>query len=153
LPSWNLRKAIEHAWAKKENATILPVPIIGAVRKSLEVTMKGFVKILVAVCAVLMSVTSCNVAMKEMEFAKSRYGVEMLSMMNVCAAMQRNGNLPGIRGGADRTIEFGSEEMDFSKKDDVVYPLQMQCTVTKDGKTRAFTFNKAKAGADWMLVR
>jgi len=172
LPSWNLRKAIGNALAKKDSATILPVPIIGAERKSQEVTMKSFVKILVAVCAVLMSVTSwaetaeeteCaktrygmemqSMMAEETEFAKSRYGMEMQSMVNVCMDMQRNGDLPGIRGGEDTSMEFESESVDFSKRDDVVYPLQMQCMVTKDEEMLAFTFDKKKADADWMLVQ
>ncbi|MDD9820765.1 MAG: hypothetical protein OXR07_07790 [Nitrospira sp.] len=153
LPSWDLRKAIENALAKKESATILPVPIIEAVRKSQEVTMKSFVKILVAVFAVLMSVTAWAETAEEMEFAKSRYGVEMQSMVDVCIDMQRNGDLPGIRGGEDLTMEFGSESVDFSKKDDVVYPLQLQCMVIKDAEMLAFTFNKETVDADWTLVQ
>jgi len=191
LPSWNLRKVIENALAKKESATILPVPIIGAVRKSLEVTMTSFVKILVAVCAVLMSVTSWaetaeemelaegryglkmqsmtaeemelaegryglemqSMVAEEMEFAKGRYGLEMQSMMNVCMDMQRNGDLPGIRGGEGTAMEFHSESVDFSKRDDVVYPLQMQCMVIKDNEMLAFIFNKETADADWTLVQ
>jgi len=148
-----LRKAIENALAKKESATVLPVPIIGAVRKSQEVMMKSFVKILAVVFAVLMSVTACSVAMKDMEFAKSRYGMEMLSMIKTCADMQRKGNLPGIRGGLDRTLEFEGDSIDFAKKDDVVYPLQLQCMVIKDHRTLTFTFNKETADANWTLVR
>jgi len=145
-------KSNRECFGKEDSATILPVPIIEAVRKLQEVTMKGFVNVLVAVFVVLMSVTSWAETREEMEFAKSRYGVEMQSMMDVCMTMQRNGDLPGISGGEDTAIEFGSESVDFSKKDDVVYPLQMQCMVIKDEEMLAFAFNKETADADWTLV-
>ncbi len=127
--------------------------------------MQDLVKGLVAMLAISMSVAGCasshtghydmdrEMEEKRMMFSKSPYGMEMKSMMNVCIAMQQNGDLPGVMGGEDKALELVVEPVDFSKKDDVSYPLQMKCMLIKDDQTQPFTFNKETMDADWMLVR
>jgi len=88
----------------------------------------------------------------EEEFSQSRYAAEMQSMMETCMAMQRNGDLPGIAGGENRSLEFATGQIDFSKKDEVGYPLQIKCTVSGDGQARTFTFNRETPDAGWMLA-
>jgi len=86
----------------------------------------------------------------EEEFSQSRYAAEMQSMMETCMAMQRNGDLPGIAGGENRSLEFATGQIDFSKKDEVDYPLQIKCMVSGDGQARTFTFNRETPDAGWM---
>jgi len=110
-------------------------------------TMKKLAVALAAVAA-----AGCGGSYED-EFSKSRYAAEMQGMMDVCMAMQKNGELPGIAGGENRALEFATEQIDFSEKDDVGYPLQIQCMVSGDGQAQTFTFNRETADADWMLMR
>lgn len=97
-------------------------------------------------------VTVAGCGSYEEEFSQSRYAAEMQSMMDVCMTMQKNGDLPGIAGGENRSLEFSTEQIDFSKKDEVGYPLQIKCMVSGDGQAQTFTFSRQTADADWMLA-
>ncbi len=112
--------------------------------------MRNTMKSLVAMLAVLMA-AGCD--RMEKEFAESGYGMEMRSMVETCMNMSKNGDLPGIEGGEDQSLEFSSEEMDFSEKDGVSYPLRLKCMIAKgEAPALTFTFNRETADTDWALV-
>lgn len=99
--------------------------------------------------ALSLSITGCR--SKEVQFADSLYGIEMQSMMNTCIEMQTNGLLPGVEAGMDASLEFMSDEIEFSNRNDISYPLQLKCIVVKYGQGHFFQFIKQSSNSKWKL--
>lgn len=89
----------------------------------------------------------------EKRFERSSYGKEIQEMMNVCISMQRDGRLPGIGAGENRSLRFSSGGVDFSEKDSPKYPLNLDCRIEGEGAESVFTFRKKTPGGNWVLVR
>lgn len=89
----------------------------------------------------------------EKRFEKSSYGKEMQGMMSVCTSMQTDGRLPGIGAGENRSLRFSSGAVEFSEKDNLQYPLTLDCRIKGEGPEAVFTFRKKTPGGKWVLVK
>lgn len=94
---------------------------------------------------------ACSLA--DSQFANSRYGNEITTMMDKCIEMQEAGLLSGVPAGQIASIEFMSDEIDFSERDNVHYPLNLNCIVIESGQQYPFAFSKATPDAGWQLVK
>ncbi len=84
-------------------------------------------------------------------FKNSPMGIEVGSMGHTCLEMKRNGLLPGIDSGEDTPFALKSESVAFSERNDVTYPLQLNCIVVKDGQEYSFPFIKQSSNSEWKL--
>ncbi len=101
----------------------------------------------------LLGIVGCNSILKAMKFQNSAYGVEMQNMINVCMQNQKNGQLSGIRSGKDMSMEFFSDEVDFSSRDNTRFPMKLNCTVVQNNKEHSFPYVKESKGGKWRLNR
>ncbi len=67
--------------------------------------------------------------------------------------MKNNGLLPGIDVGEDTPFKLKIEGIEHSKRNDVTYPFQLNCTVVKDGQEYPFPFIKQSSNSEWRLSR
>jgi len=115
-------------------------------------TLYGLLLGLVALVA-LPGLAGCGgLAATEMQFEKSLYGDELEAMMTVCMDLQKSGGLPGLAGG-ERPLEFKSDTIDFSARNEVSYPLRLNCFVHEGKKRHRFVFVKEAPAADWEFVQ
>lgn len=87
------------------------------------------------------------------QFSSSSYGIEMQSMVKICMNMQKNGLLPGIGSGKNKSIKFTSDEIDFSKRNDTTYPLRLNCIITQQNQKHYFPFVKHAKNSRWKLSK
>ncbi len=84
-------------------------------------------------------------------FKNSPMGIEAGSMLDICVEMKKNGLLPGIDSDEDTHFELKIEGMAFSKRNDVTYPLQLDCILVKDSQEQSFPFIKQSSNSEWKL--
>ncbi len=96
--------------------------------------------------ALSLSITGCAGI-----FKNSPMGIEVGSMGHTCLDMKKNGLLPGIDAGEDTPFELKSESVAFSERNDVTYPLQLNCILVKDSQEYSFPFIKQSSNSEWKL--
>ena len=101
--------------------------------------------------ALLLLTTGCSSI--ETQFANSPYGLETKSMVDTCMEKQKKGLLSGVNPGESKSIEFSSEGVNFSDRDNVTYPLQLNCIVIKQDKKHSFSFIKESKHSQWELSK
>ncbi len=101
-------------------------------------------------CFFLMAV-SLNITGCAGIFKNSPMGIEVGSMGHTCLEMKKNGLLPGIGSGEDTPFELKSESVAFSERNDVTYPLQLNCILVKDSQEYSFPFIKQSSNSEWKL--
>jgi len=112
-------------------------------------TLYGLILGLVA----LPGLAGCGgLAATAMQFEQSPYGAVLEPIMNVSMDLQQSCDLPGLAGG-ERPLEFKSDEIDFSARNEVYYPLRLNCFVHEGRKKHRFAFVKEAQTADWELVK
>ncbi len=105
-------------------------------------------------CTFFLTVLSLDIAgcaVMESKFASSPYGIEVKSMVHACLEMKENGLLPGIDAGEDTPFELKNEGVEFSKRNDVTYPLLLNCILVKDDQEYSFPFMKQSPNSKWNL--
>ncbi len=95
------------------------------------------------------SITGCSIM--ETKFEKSPYGKELLSMLHKCMESKEDGLLPGLGAGEDKSLEFTSDEIEFSQRNNVTYPLRLSCIVIDRDRKRTFFFTKQTPTSEWTL--
>ena len=77
----------------------------------------------------------------------------MKNMMEVCIAKYQAGELPGLSNDEHQSLAFSTDAIDFSARNKISYPLQINCIVAKDEQKYTFPFKKASEQSDWKLIR
>ena len=116
-------------------------------------------KNLLILSAALFAVNGCSGM--AVDFENNPYEVEVAGMIETCMEMQRDGLLPGVTGGEDRSLEFMSDGVvslkadgiGFSNNDAGRYPLTLNCTVIKGNGKKIFFLSKPSPGAEWVLLQ
>jgi len=111
--------------------------------------MKRYFRGLFLLCAASLGITGCSLV--ETQFANSPYGSEIESMMKTCMVMKENGLLPGLDAGEDKSLELTSDGIDFSERNTVNYPIQLNCVVISHDQERSFPFTKQSSNSEWKL--
>ncbi len=112
--------------------------------------MKKYFRSLFLLAALSLSITGCT-TMETTQFENSPYGAEVQSVINTCMDMQKKGLLPGINAGEDKSMKFESDGIDFTKRNEVAYPLRLNCNVIKHGQRHSFSFVKQSSASKWKL--
>ncbi len=94
---------------------------------------------------------SLNIAGCAGIFKNSPMGIEVESMGHTCLEMKKNGLLPGIDSGEDSHFKLKTEGVAFSKRNDVTYPLQLNCILVEDSQEQSFPFVKQSSNSEWKL--
>ncbi len=108
--------------------------------------MKRSLNCFFLLAALLLNITGCGTI-----FTNSPMGIEVSSMGQTCLDMKENGLLPGIDAGVDTPFELKTEGVEFSKRNDVTYPLQLNCIIVIDGQEDSFPFIKQSSNSEWKL--
>ncbi|MCP4993734.1 MAG: hypothetical protein GY934_08100 [Gammaproteobacteria bacterium] len=84
-------------------------------------------------------------------FEHSPAGVEVRSMGEACLDMKKRGLLPGVAAGEESHGTLSSEQIAFSKRDDVSYPFRLKCIIVQDDHEYTFPFIKQSSNSEWKL--
>ncbi len=71
-----------------------------------------------------------------------------MKKLNIC---KRYWVPPEIDAGEDTPFELKSEGVEFSKRNDITYPLQLNCIIVRDGQEYSFPFIKQSSNSEWKL--